>query len=70
MRDGARPAADVYRPAEQDRPVEDRFPVIGDRTPYRKNGPAEESFFCTWRRRDPRTGLPRSLRVRGKFLHL
>lgn len=46
MREGARPATDIYRPAEQDRPVEGRFPVIRNCTPYDKNGPAEESFFA------------------------
>ncbi len=36
MRDGVRLAADIYRPAQGGRPVERRFPVILERTPYDK----------------------------------
>src|SRR5687767_8467757 len=38
MRDGVRLAADIYRPAQDDKPAEDRFPVILTRTPYNKEG--------------------------------
>ncbi|GIW92695.1 MAG: antibiotic hydrolase [Pirellulaceae bacterium] len=38
MRDGVRLATDIYRPAREGRPVEDRFPVILTRTPYNKDG--------------------------------
>ena len=36
-RDGARMATDVYRPARNGVPVEGRFPVLLNRTPYGKN---------------------------------
>ena len=36
MRDGVRLATDIYRPARDGRPVEGRFPVILERTPYGK----------------------------------
>ncbi|MGH2597873.1 MAG: CocE/NonD family hydrolase [Dehalococcoidia bacterium] len=36
MRDGARLACDVYRPARDGRPLEEPFPVILERTPYGK----------------------------------
>ncbi len=36
MRDGVRLAADIYRPARNGAPVEGRFPVILERTPYGK----------------------------------
>jgi len=36
MRDGVRLVTDIYRPALQGRPVESRFPVILERTPYDK----------------------------------
>lgn len=45
MRDGVRLATDVYRPAEQGRPVEERFPVILYRTPYDKRGLAKDGAF-------------------------
>jgi predicted acyl esterase len=38
MRDGVRLAADVYRPSGNGVPVEDRFPVLLERTPYNKDG--------------------------------
>jgi hypothetical protein len=37
MRDGARLACDIYRPARAGQPVEDAFPVILERTPYGKH---------------------------------
>lgn len=36
MRDGVRLATDIYRPARNGRPVDGRFPVILERTPYGK----------------------------------
>ena len=36
MRDGARLATDVYRPAKDGKPLPGRFPVILERTPYGK----------------------------------
>ena len=37
-RDGIHLATDVYRPALEDVPVEDQFPVLLQRTPYNKDG--------------------------------
>lgn len=37
MRDGVHLAANVYRPAENGKPVEGKFPVILERTPYGKD---------------------------------
>ena len=37
LRDGVRLATDVHRPARDGRAVEDRFPVILERTPYGKS---------------------------------
>jgi hypothetical protein len=36
MRDGVRLATDIYRPARNDAPVEGKFPVLLERTPYNK----------------------------------
>src|SRR5512146_3293579 len=36
MRDGVRLACDIYRPARNGQPVEGKFPVILERTPYDK----------------------------------
>ena len=38
MRDGVRLATDIYRPAANGTPVEGKFPVILERTPYGKAG--------------------------------
>ncbi len=38
MRDGTLLATDLYRPAREGKPVEERLPVILTRTPYNKNG--------------------------------
>ncbi|TWU17235.1 Cocaine esterase [Novipirellula galeiformis] len=38
MRDGVQLATDVYRPAVDDKPVEEALPVILSRTPYNKAG--------------------------------
>ncbi len=45
MRDGVRLAADLYRPAQDGRPVEGRFPALLTRTPYDKNGAKAEGQF-------------------------
>jgi uncharacterized protein len=37
MRDGVRLATDIYRPARGGTPVDGKFPVILERTPYNKN---------------------------------
>jgi putative CocE/NonD family hydrolase len=41
MRDGARLATDVYRPASAGRPLPGRFPVVLERTPYDREWLAE-----------------------------
>lgn len=41
MRDGVRMSTDVYRPARDGRPVEGRFPVLIQRTPYDKDARGE-----------------------------
>src|SRR5512145_625204 len=38
MRDGVRLATDLYRPARDGRPVEEKLPVLLQRTPYGKTG--------------------------------
>jgi len=38
MRDGVRLATDIYRPARAGLPVEGKFPVLLERTPYNKDG--------------------------------
>jgi uncharacterized protein len=46
MRDGVRLAADIYRPARNGAPVEGKFPVLLERTPYNKeNGANAANFF-------------------------
>ena len=47
MRDGVRLATDIYRPARNGSPVEEKLPMILHRTPYNKNN-ADKSpeFFC------------------------
>ena len=50
MRDGARLAADIRRPAREGQPVEGPFPVLLHRTPYNKSVEArvlEASFFTS-----------------------
>ena len=44
-RDGARMATDLYRPARGGVPVEGRFPVLLNRTPYNKQSLAEQAVF-------------------------
>ena len=38
MRDGVRLATDVYRPARNGEPVEEKLPILLQRTPYNKEG--------------------------------
>ena len=38
MRDGVKLATDIYRPARHGVPVEGKFPVVMERTPYNKDG--------------------------------
>jgi len=46
MRDGIRLATDVYRPARNGAPVQGRFPVLLERTPYNKDaGPTQANYF-------------------------
>ncbi|MBU6366365.1 MAG: CocE/NonD family hydrolase [Gemmatimonadetes bacterium] len=44
-RDGARMATDVWRPARGGVPVEGRFPVLLNRTPYNKGSLADQARF-------------------------
>src|SRR3954467_8356157 len=44
-RDGVRLAADISRPARDDKPAEGRFPALLTRTPYDKSGSAGEGRF-------------------------
>jgi putative CocE/NonD family hydrolase len=48
MRDGARMATDIYRPARDGRPVEGRLPVLLNRTPYNKVDNEEGSGYNSW----------------------
>ncbi len=63
-RDGTRLATDIYRPALNGRPVEDRFPALIERTPYdklRQLGVNSARFFA-------RHGYVVALQdVRGRF---
>src|SRR5262245_12213631 len=46
MRDGIRLATDIYRPAAANGgPLEGRFPVIMERTPYNKDGIAATARY-------------------------
>lgn len=47
MRDGVRLATDIYRPAKNGVPVDGRFPVILERTPYNKNGASWPEYFVS-----------------------
>ena len=44
-RDGKRMATDVYRPGRNGTPVDERFPVLLNRTPYNKTALAEQAVF-------------------------
>lgn len=52
MRDGVRLAADVYLPAQDDRPAAERLPTILMRTPYGKGsgdkGQPDGHYFARW----------------------
>ena len=71
MRDGTTLYADVYRPEG-----EGRFPVLLQRTPYDKSSPTSYGVALDalrggarrLRRGDP--GRTRTLRLRGRVLHL
>src|SRR5260370_37846196 len=45
MRDGIRLATDIYRPARNGAPVEGKFPVILERTPYDKDNSGSLADF-------------------------
>ncbi len=45
MRDGARLATDIYRPARAGQPVDGKFPVLVTRSPYNKNGEKSRGAF-------------------------
>ena len=50
MRDGVRMATDIYRPALQGKPVDTKFPLLLQRTPYGKTGQrlvATARFFAS-----------------------
>ena len=50
MSDGTRLATDIYRPAENGRPVERKLPVVLQRTPYNKRNArliAQAEYFST-----------------------
>jgi uncharacterized protein len=48
MRDGVRLATDVYRPARNGRPLDDRRPVLLHRTPYNKTETETTFGECRW----------------------
>ena len=48
MRDGVRLATDVYRPARDGRPLDDRRPVLLHRTPYNKTETETTFGECGW----------------------
>jgi len=45
MRDGVKLATDIYRPAKDASPVEGKFPVVLERTPYNKDGAANGANY-------------------------
>jgi len=49
VRDGTKLAADIYRPARGGKPVEGRFPTLLTRTPYNKDGAANEGRYYAGR---------------------
>jgi putative CocE/NonD family hydrolase len=49
MRDGIKLATDVYRPARNGTPVEGKFPVILERTPYTKETCARSEGYLVSR---------------------
>jgi len=47
VRDGTKLAVDLYRPAREGKPIDDKLPVLLSRTPYNKNGmTAEARWFA------------------------
>src|SRR2546430_375689 len=45
MRDGVKLAADIYFPAQNGQPVNDKFPVLLTRTPYNKESAASTADY-------------------------
>ena len=48
MRDGARLATDIYRPARDGRPLSEPRPVLLHRTPYNKTETESALGECRW----------------------
>lgn len=48
MRDGALLATDLYRPAEDETPIEGKLPTVLQRTPYDKEAPARAKDLGAW----------------------
>jgi putative CocE/NonD family hydrolase len=62
MRDGVKLATDIYRPARNGQPVEGKFPVLLERTPYnKKRVDAAASYFV------PRGYIVIGQDVRGRY---
>jgi len=49
MRDGVKLATDIYRPARNGAPVEGKFPVVLERTPYNKDAGARSAAYLVSR---------------------
>ena len=49
MRDGVKLATDLYRPAMNGYPIDDKYPTLLVRTPYDKNGVAGEGSWFSRR---------------------
>jgi putative CocE/NonD family hydrolase len=49
MRDGTKLALDLYRPARNGKPIDDKLPVLLARTPYNKNGTTAEARWFAGR---------------------
>ena len=62
MRDGVKLACDIYRPAMDGKPVEGKFPVILERTPYGKEGSESWAKFFV-----PRGYIGVAQDVRGRY---
>ena len=48
MRDGALLATDLYRPAEDERPIEGKLPTVLQQTPYDKEATARAKDLGEW----------------------
>src|SRR5438552_4157722 len=62
MRDGTKLACDIYRPAQDGKPIEGKFPVILERTPYGKNTSENWAKFLV-----PRGYIGIAQDIRGRF---